>query len=58
MTYGNTLCVNTRVNFKRGHVDAAPVGNVDLSPLFVLIACQLLLMVPLAVLEGTVLRLL
>lgn len=35
-----------------------PVGNVDLSPLFVLIACQLLLMVPLAVLEGTVLRLL
>lgn len=35
-----------------------PVGNVDLSPLFVLIACQLLLMVPLAVLESMVLRML
>lgn len=23
MTYGNTLCVNTRVNFKRGHVERA-----------------------------------
>ena len=35
-----------------------PVGNVDLSPLFVLIACQLMLMVPLAILEGVVLRML
>jgi YggT family protein len=35
-----------------------PVGNVDLSPLFVLVACQLILMVPLTVLEGMVLRLL
>lgn len=35
-----------------------PVGNVDLSPLFVLIACQLVLMVPLALLESTVSRLL
>ncbi len=35
-----------------------PVGNVDLSPLFVLVACQLILMVPLAVAEGMVLRLL
>jgi YggT family protein len=35
-----------------------PVANVDLSPLFVLIACQLLLMVPLAWLEAAVSRLL
>jgi YggT family protein len=35
-----------------------PIGNVDLSPLFVLVAGQLLLMLPLAVLEGMVLRLL
>jgi YggT family protein len=35
-----------------------PLGNVDLSPLFVLVACQLILMVPLAVLESMVLRLL
>lgn len=35
-----------------------PVGNVDLSPLFVLVACQLILMVPLAVLESMVLRML
>ncbi len=35
-----------------------PVGNVDLSPLFVLVACQLVLMVPLAVLEGMMARLL
>ena len=35
-----------------------PIGNVDLSPLFVLIICQLLLMVPIAYLEGTVARLL
>lgn len=35
-----------------------PIGNVDLTPLFVLIACQLLIMLPIAVLEGTVLRLL
>jgi YggT family protein len=31
-----------------------PVGNVDLSPLFVIIACQLLLMLPVAYLELTV----
>jgi YggT family protein len=35
-----------------------PIGNVDLSPLFVLVAGQLLLMLPLAILEGMVLRLL
>ena len=35
-----------------------PVANVDLSPLFVLIVCQLLLIVPLAWLEATVSRLL
>jgi len=35
-----------------------PVGNVDLSPLFLLVACQLLLMVPIAWLESSALRLL
>lgn len=35
-----------------------PIGNVDLSPLFVIIACQLLLMVPVAYLEMTLSRLL
>lgn len=35
-----------------------PVGNVDLSPLFVLVACQLLLMLPVAWLESEALRLL
>jgi YggT family protein len=35
-----------------------PVGGVDLSPLFVLVACQLLLMWPVALLEQTVTRLL
>ncbi|MFN7087535.1 MAG: YggT family protein [Burkholderiales bacterium] len=35
-----------------------PVGNVDLSPLFVIIACQLLLMVPVAYLEMSLSRLL
>lgn len=35
-----------------------PVGNVDLSPLFVIVACQLLLMVPVAWLESEALRLL
>ncbi|MDP3136867.1 MAG: YggT family protein, partial [Burkholderiaceae bacterium] len=35
-----------------------PIGNVDLSPLFVIIGCQLLLMVPVAWLEMTLLRLL
>jgi len=34
------------------------VGNVDLSPLFVLVACQLLLMLPIAWLESEALRLL
>lgn len=32
------------------------IGNVDLSPLFVIIACQLLLMAPVAWLEMTLLR--
>ncbi len=35
-----------------------PVGNVDLSPLFVLVVCQLLLMLPVAWLEAEALRLL
>jgi YggT family protein len=35
-----------------------PIGNVDLSPLFVLIVCQLLLIVPLTWAEGAVTRLL
>lgn len=35
-----------------------PVGNVDLSPLFLLVACQLLLMLPVAWLESEALRLL
>ena len=35
-----------------------PIGNVDLSPLFVLVVCQLLLMVPVAWLETAALGLL
>jgi YggT family protein len=35
-----------------------PIGNVDLSPLFVVIVCQLLLMVPVAFAEAAVMRLL
>lgn len=35
-----------------------PVGGVDLSPLFLIVACQLLLMLPLAWLESEALRLL
>lgn len=35
-----------------------PIGNVDLSPLFVIIACQLLLMVPVAWLELSLSRML
>lgn len=35
-----------------------PVGNVDLSPLFLLVICQLLLMLPVAWLESEILRLL
>lgn len=35
-----------------------PIGNVDLSPLFVLVLCQLLLMVPVAGLESVALGLL
>lgn len=35
-----------------------PVANVDLSPLFVIIACQLLLMVPVAYLERVLTRML
>jgi YggT family protein len=35
-----------------------PIGNVDLSPLFVIIACQLLLMLPVAYLESAITRLL
>lgn len=34
-----------------------PIGNVDLSPLFVLVVCQLLLMLPVAYLEVSVARL-
>ena len=34
-----------------------PIGNVDLSPLFVVIVCQLLLMVPIALLEGSIMKL-
>lgn len=34
-----------------------PIGNVDLSPLFLIITCQLLLMLPLAWLEAEALRL-
>ena len=30
-----------------------PIGNVDLSPLFVIVICQLLLMLPVAYLEMT-----
>lgn len=33
-----------------------PIGNVDLSPLFVIIVCQLLLMAPVAFLEASVSR--
>lgn len=35
-----------------------PVGNIDLSPLFVLVICQLLLILPVAWLESEALRLL
>ena len=35
-----------------------PIGNVDLSPLFLVVACQLLLMVPIAWLESAALHLL
>ena len=35
-----------------------PVSNVDLSPLFVVIVCQLLLMVPIALLEGSIMKML
>jgi YggT family protein len=35
-----------------------PVGNVDLSPLFLLVVIQLLLMLPVAWLEASVTRLL
>jgi YggT family protein len=34
-----------------------PIGNVDLSPLFVVIGCQLLLMVPIAYFEMALSRL-
>lgn len=34
-----------------------PIGNVDLSPLFVIVICQLLLMLPVAYLEAAVTRL-
>lgn len=36
----------------------APVGNVDLSPLLLLVVCQLILMLPLAWLESEAMRLL
>ena len=35
-----------------------PIGNVDLSPLFLMVACQLLLMLPIAWLESVALHLL
>lgn len=35
-----------------------PIGNVDLSPLFLLVACQLLLMLPVAWLESEAMQLL
>jgi YggT family protein len=35
-----------------------PIGNVDLSPLFLIVACQLLLMLPIALLESSALLLL
>ncbi len=35
-----------------------PIGNVDLSPLFLMVVCQLLLMVPITWLESAALRLL
>lgn len=35
-----------------------PIANVDLSPLFVIIVCQLLLMLPVAILERSLARLL
>jgi YggT family protein len=35
-----------------------PIGNVDLSPLFLIVACQLLLMLPIAWLESSALLLL
>lgn len=35
-----------------------PIGNVDLSPLLVIVLCQLLLMVPVAYLEASLMRLL
>jgi YggT family protein len=35
-----------------------PIGNVDLSPLFLMVACQLLLMLPIAWLESAALRML
>jgi len=35
-----------------------PIGNVDLSPLFVLVVIQLLLMLPIAWAEGSLSRLL
>ena len=35
-----------------------PIGNVDLSPLFLMVACQLMMMLPIAWLESVALRLL
>jgi YggT family protein len=35
-----------------------PIGNVDLSPLFVIVMCQLLLMLPIAYLEAAIARML
>ena len=34
-----------------------PIGNVDLSPLFVVIVCQLLLILPIAFLEAALMKL-
>jgi YggT family protein len=34
-----------------------PIGNVDLSPLFVVVVCQLLLILPIAFLEAALMKL-
>lgn len=47
----------TRPFLRPLHKRIPPIANVDLSPLFVLIACQLALMLPVAWLELSVLRL-
>jgi YggT family protein len=55
MTLANSL---TRPFLREFQRRVPPIGNVDLSPLFVLVVLQLLLMLPVAYLEATVGRLL